>query len=315
MPLTFLDRGISVDDLTVAMLATVDPFALEATTVLHEHDARSVLLVVLVLALVTAAIWVTELTMAVHLVGQPGSFVHTTIAPCVTAIALDIVVGEVAEVVGAVAPGELALALLASFDVITFVASSIAPSLDTLAVLLVVLPLALINRTVEVQVFSLAVCFIVAPLTDIDIAIRMDQPAETMGLALEPLALVEGAVEPDKSAYAHTCLQVDGPLACIDHAILHAVRFLVNEFLIGHERWRVESTLTLVDLLYASVEKESFNGDARVKGAGHLFPLLHQLSNLPHSLPDKLSAHNRLDVNDASEDDGCAAIHFLSQFA
>jgi len=243
--------------LTVTILASVDPLALEAASIGHIHHASAIFLIVLILTFVAAAIRVAENAVTMHFISVPGPLIHTAIAPSIAARALDVIVGEVTVVERSVTPRELALSLLASANVLALIGGSIAPRFDTLAVLLVIFPGTLVNRTVEVQVLSLAVGFIGAPLTDIDVAIGVDESADAMRLAVVPLALVQAAIEPHQATLAHSCLQVISPLTPIDDAIFHPVRFFRDECLLQtRHSGRIECTFPVVHLFHTTVEKE-----------------------------------------------------------
>ena len=123
--------------------------------------------------------------------------------------------------------------------------------------LLIVFPLTLVDRPVEVQVFTLAISFVIAPLADVDITICMDQSADSVGLSVGPLALVQATVEPNKTTLAHSRLQIFGPLAPIDHAVLHPIGLLVYQVLVCGNSGCVKSSFTIVDFFHSAIEEES----------------------------------------------------------
>lgn len=136
---------------------------------------------------------------------------------------LDVIVLEFAEVTSTVAPFKLALALLAPSHVVTLVLGAVLPYLDAHSVLLVVLPVALVHLPIEVLVGATAVRFVVLPLTSIDVAVCMNEPPDSIGLPIGPLALVQGPVEPDLATTPDADLQVCSPLALVYNAALHSV--------------------------------------------------------------------------------------------
>lgn len=68
VPLAALNTAVRIDNLAISMLAAVDPLTFKAATILHEHDSRSVLLVVLVLTLVATTVRIGENSLTVHFI-------------------------------------------------------------------------------------------------------------------------------------------------------------------------------------------------------------------------------------------------------
>ena len=136
---------------------------------------------------------------------------------------LDVIVLEFAEVTGTIAPFKLALALLAASHVVTLILGAVLPNLDAHSVLLVVLPLALVHLPIEVLVCATTVRFVVLPLPSVDVTVCVNEPPDSVGLSIGPLALVQGPVEPDLSTTPDADLQVRSPLALVYNAALHSV--------------------------------------------------------------------------------------------
>jgi hypothetical protein len=107
----------------------------------------------------------------VHLVCLPLAIVVAAIAPCVFALARDVVETEHAHIAGPIVPVKLPMSVLCSIDVRSFVPCLIRPSFHSMTVLLVVFPLAIVDCTIVVDVLAKSICLVIAPLTLIDVAI------------------------------------------------------------------------------------------------------------------------------------------------
>ena len=279
MPLALFNCSIRIYDLAVTVLASVDPFTFEAPTISHVHNTRTIFLIVLVHTLMTAAVWIAEHALTMHLVGMPRAFIDTTIAPCVAALTLDIVVLEVSEIIRTIAPSELAFSLFSAPDILTLVAGTVAPCFDSISMLLVIFPLTCVLRTVVVQVFSLSVSFIVAPIAHVDVTIGMDKSSDTVRLPVKPLTFIERTVKPYKSASSHPHFHIGCPLTGIDDSIFHTVGFFMDEYRLSiisnrqFNRWSLKRTLAIINLFDPRVEKESCICYSRVKDATLLLSL------------------------------------------
>ena len=72
-----------------------------------------------------------------------------------------------------------------------------------MAVLLVIDPGTFVNGSLEVSVLALAVSLVIEPFALKYVTVSMDHASNTMSLAVFPVALVDGSVDPDLLAFSH----------------------------------------------------------------------------------------------------------------
>ena len=106
-------------EFTKTMLFAVSPIASVNATVCPIVSTVAVLLVLLVLAFVTLAIWPGVPSIAVHDASFPLAYVYTTILPLVAAMPADLVVRPLAEIAGSVRPKVCALTLFDSLLIVS----------------------------------------------------------------------------------------------------------------------------------------------------------------------------------------------------
>mmetsp|Transcript_77090 Transcript_77090/g.213054 ORF Transcript_77090/g.213054 Transcript_77090/m.213054 type:complete len:244 (-) Transcript_77090:87-818(-) len=138
------------------VLFASQPLALIAAAIRPSEEAKAVLEVLLVLALVGAAIWEREDPRPIHLLSRPLPNVGAAITPLVVSKAMNDVTLKLALVSGAVGPGETTAAGLRPIAELPMVMDAVGPDLLALAMLPVVLPLAFIGGTLLGDEFAIA---------------------------------------------------------------------------------------------------------------------------------------------------------------
>ena len=116
--------------------------------------------------------------------------VKLTVFPVIFARPLDLIVGEVAFVIGTVCETKDAFAVFLSVLVLTLVLSAIRPGFNSPPVLLVFVPLAHVLGPVVVCVCALAMRLIIDPFALIHVPVRVFQSSVPIGSVPFPIPLV-----------------------------------------------------------------------------------------------------------------------------
>lgn len=103
--------------------------------------------------------------------------------------------------------------MLLAGEVLTFVHRAIGPLFLTMAMLQIVHPLSLVARTIHVDVDALAIGLIIDPVTLVDIAVDVSELSEAVCPIILPIALITSTIGPNLDA--KTVTEPTDPLARI----------------------------------------------------------------------------------------------------
>lgn len=213
------------------MLLAVLPHSFVAAAVRVRVHAIAIFFIINVLSFVFSAVGPLIVTLTMHIILFPVAFIHSSIFPSVYAIASDLVLLPVALELTVVGPGVDAVPVLHAVLVLADVLRAVDPRLLSLALLHVVDPFAFVAAAVHVGVDAETARLIGLELAYVDVALGMPEGAFAFGFVLEPVALVDGAIDPLLYAVAATLLR-SGLFVDQHLALVHAA---VREHVVVHE--------------------------------------------------------------------------------
>ena len=109
-----------------------------------------------------------------HLVVLPAACEGAAVRPLVVTLPIDVVVLELALILGAVGPAESASAILLAEFVFAFEDRAIWPGLLSFAFLLVLDPFTLVFGAVSVVVDAIPMRFVILPVAFVDVAVGVN---------------------------------------------------------------------------------------------------------------------------------------------
>ena len=187
-----LDRLVSPLTMLLAILpashkcSPISPSILAVTILLIHHKMTSVL----------PPIWPFQRAITMHGAFAPLALVLSSIAPSVFAIASQHVLYQLTNVAVPIFPLKLTLAMLLSFEVLSLIDRSIRERLIAISVLHVIFPATFILRSISMQVVALAIGLAVDPVHLLNIALCMYESTTPICFAILPMPLVDCAVWP-----------------------------------------------------------------------------------------------------------------------
>ena len=146
------------------MLSTLAPLSLVRPTVFPSHFSLSLLLVLLVHSDIMSAIWPEKLSLPVHPVKNPLTYIFLPILPHEYSIPVDVVLVKIAVISGSFSKLEHPLSMLFSRLHRTFKSRPTGPTLNPKPVLLSPIPLPFIRSTTYMQVFSKSLNLVILPV-------------------------------------------------------------------------------------------------------------------------------------------------------
>mmetsp|Transcript_61552 Transcript_61552/g.172210 ORF Transcript_61552/g.172210 Transcript_61552/m.172210 type:complete len:324 (-) Transcript_61552:19-990(-) len=197
-----LCRAAQVGGDAVAVLLPVLPLPVVAPPVRPSEGAVAVLQVVGVAADVDRAVRPIHAPPSVHVARLPTPAVHTAVGEGVPALAVHLVVEEVALVPGPGPRGVDALPVLAAVAELADVLRAVGPRLPAVALLCVVPPIALVDPAVHVNVPAVPVCLVSLPMALVGAATRGDEGPLAVGHAVLELAQVALAIGSGEKTFA-----------------------------------------------------------------------------------------------------------------
>ena len=174
----------------------------------------------MVVALVSVTDGPLEHAVALHFVSLPRTFKDVAVCPLVSALAMDFVCDEIADVFAQLRPSDVTFARLLAVLVGALIVYSVRPGLLSFALLPVVVPLAAVMGTICVRIVSEAMRFSSLPVPDIDIAIRVQKSASSIRLVVGPISFILTTIDPLGLALSVPLIGLDVPLTDVEALIV-----------------------------------------------------------------------------------------------